>query len=490
MLKRCIRFWNTLSIRYKAFVLCTILILPALSLISFVMGEFYVYRAQTDTIMRDYARCITYAQSFQNERALFDQFVYPAPSEKTFAEFETACADTIESWQALNEDGRYDSEEISLLRQSITQAMTHYRLEQELFILDLRASGFDAERFADLQTQGGYISAYTDELLELLLVEGRAGYLSVIDHLTTYNMLLFGAIAFTMLALMIGAALMVGNISRPILRLGETAGRIENGVYDGPVAGVERNDEIGQLARAFSSMQSQIRKTIHALEAEARLEKELRLHEAEEARLEQAVEQSRFAQLQSQINPHFLFNTLQTISTMAELEQAAVTEDMIVRLAKFFRYTLETDEALVTLARELDLLRDYISLQEMRFAERLTIEMDCDPSCDGAMVSKFILQPLVENAIVHGMRQRASGGRIRVTTRRRDSCVIITISDNGCGFDRRKPRPSREGRQSIGMQNIAERLAMQGGSLRVFSLPGWGTAARIRIEDRRENGSC
>ena len=88
-------------------------------------------------------------------------------------------------------------------------------------------------------------------------------------------------------------------------------------------------------------------------------------------------EQSRFAQLQSQINPHFLFNTLQSVANMAGIEQATVTGDMVVRLANFFRYTLDHDDSVVTLDRELALLRDYISLQELRFGERISFEMNC-----------------------------------------------------------------------------------------------------------------
>ena len=163
------------------------------------------------------------------------------------------------------------------------------------------------------------------------------------------------------------------------------------------------------LADSFNHLKHQIARTIHAMESEAQLEKSLRQQESEAARLRQLIEQSRFAQLQSQINPHFLFNTLQSVANMAGIEQATVTGDMVVRLANFFRYTLDHDDSVVTLDRELALLRDYISLQELRFGERISFEMDCDSRCAACELPKFTLQPIVENSIVHGMRSRSAG---------------------------------------------------------------------------------
>lgn len=107
----------------------------------------------------------------------------------------------------------------------------------------------------------------------------------------------------------------------------------------------------------------------------------------------------------AQINPHFLFNTLQSVANMAGIEQATVTGDMVVRLANFFRYTLDHDDSVVTLDRELALLRDYISLQELRFGERISFEMNCDSRCAACELPKFTLQPIVENSIVHGHAQ-------------------------------------------------------------------------------------
>ena len=484
----CLTFWRNLSIRYKAPALCGILLLPLLILMTFMTVEFHTYRAQTDTILLGYAQCIEFARDFKAESALLGEFVYPSPGQKAFDNFSKAHEQTISSWEGLGKTAVYDSKLIAVQRQAISQAISHYCDSAERFLGRLREGDFDEQGFAALEAQTAYLSAYTNELIELLLLQGQEAYQDLIHHAAAYNNVLFISVFISALMLAAGMALMFDSISKPVRRLSDSVREIESSGYRAHVWDTGRGDELGQLARAVAAMQARIRETIHALEAEARLEKELRIHQAAEARLQQEAEKSRFAQLQSQINPHFLFNTLQSIATMAEFEQAAVAGDMIVRLANFFRYTLETDDAVVPLSRELDLLRDYVSLQEMRFAERFEVEMDCDPACSSVPVPKFLLQPLVENAIVHGMKQRTTGGRIRVAVRRKGRCAAVVISDNGCGF--RRSEPVRSEQYHIGIYNIAQRVSMFGGSFYLFSLPGLGTAAHIGIPFRGEDSSC
>ena len=176
---------------------------------------------------------------------------------------------------------------------------------------------------------------------------------------------------------------------------------------------------------------------------------------------------------------------------MAGIEQATVTGDMVGRLANFFRYTLDHDDSVVTLDRELALLRDYISLQELRFGERISFEMNCDSRCAACELPKFTLQPIVENSIVHGMRSRSAGGRIRIVTESTPNGCRIQITDNGGGFSRSKMKQNTaEGHRSIGLQNIAGRIALSGGSFRIVSCPGLGTTARIILPMKGEEHIC
>ena len=140
---------------------------------------------------------------------------------------------------------------------------------------------------------------------------------------------------------------------------------------------------------------------------------------------------------------------------------------------------------------ELALLRDYISLQELRFGERISFEMNCDSRCAACELPKFTLQPIVENSIVHGMRSRSAGGRIRIVTESTPNGCRIQITDNGGGFSRSKMKQNTaEGHRSIGLQNIAGRIALSGGSFRIVSCPGLGTTARIILPMKGEEHIC
>ena len=342
-----------------------------------------------------------------------------------------------------------------------------------------------------LRTQGSYLTQYTDQLTAAFLMEGREGYLVLGQRGTSQNMV-FTIVAAIGSVLFAGAMLYYArSLLLPVQQMSRGAHRVADGEYDIEDLNFARSDEIGMLADSFNHLKHQIARTIHALESEAQLEKSLRQQESEAARLRQLIEQSRFAQLQSQINPHFLFNTLQSVANMAGIEQATVTGDMVVRLANFFRYTLDHDDSVVTLDRELALLRDYISLQELRFGERISFEMNCDSRCAACELPKFTLQPIVENSIVHGMRSRSAGGRIRIVTESTPNGCRIQITDNGGGFSRSKMKQNTaEGHRSIGLQNIAGRIALSGGSFRIVSCPGLGTTARIILPMKGEEHIC
>ena len=158
-----------------------------------------------------------------------------------------------------------------------------------------------------------------------------------------------------------------------------------------------------------------------------------------------------------------------------------MSEELIIRLSNFFRYSLESHEKLVPLSQEIKLLRDYMELQETRYGDRIRMEISSSPALEHTVVPKFILQPLVENAILHGLRARTSGGHIRVSVKKRDEKVVIYVTDNGCGFDTRVRR-TNGARKSVGLENIAERMALNNGRLDLFSIPNLGTCARITIE--------
>lgn len=486
MRTKFIAFWGRISIQSKFFLLCLVFILPMLLLIGMLFYELFFYRTQTDDILREYLGCVQLSTHIRHEVDALDHFAYLTAESGERARYEKIRAQSDDLLRALSQNTTEPAPSAVQIRQALQRAMHLYRTQQDRFLDAWEMQEFDAELFVQLQRQGSYLSDYAGKLTETVSLEGQMRHIQLGKQMASVNLALMVGIVVCVCGLGAGVTMLVRQIIMPVRQLSGAAYAVSNGNFDQPDFVYRQKDEIGSLARAFNEMKRQTARTIDALEAEAQLQKDLRRHQSEQARLSQMVEKSRFAQLQSQIHPHFLFNTLQNIANMAELEHAAVSQNMIMRLANYFRYSLEHDRAFVTLERELSLLRDYISLQELRFSERIAFEVDCDSTLGKQRVPKFILQPIVENSIVHGMKQRTADGRVRVTIRRMESFYQILITDNGCGF-RAGTKAHKGTHQSIGLANIAERILSIDGTLQIYSQKGLGTSVRLRIPLRQED---
>jgi len=197
----------------------------------------------------------------------------------------------------------------------------------------------------------------------------------------------------------------------------------------------------------------------------------------ETAKLREQLAQARLDALRTQLNPHFLFNTLNAVSALVERDPRGVRR-MIARLSDLLRYTLdESTEQEVPLDRELDLLGEYIELMQIRFQGKLNVAVRVDDDARRALVPNLILQPILENAIKHGVGQQAGIGQIEIAARRSDGDLVVAISDNG-------PGPGAENASGVGLKNTDARLRqMYGERYRASLAPaeGGGTVAAIVV---------
>ncbi len=188
--------------------------------------------------------------------------------------------------------------------------------------------------------------------------------------------------------------------------------------------------------------------------------------------------------LKSQINPHFLFNTLNSISTLihSSKEQA---RKVITQLSDVFRYALDAhSEELVKLTKEIEFIENYVRIQQVRFGERLHFERDIDPSCLNIKVPPMILQPLIENSVKYGIGPKQDGGTISLTVRRSGSIIFFEVKDNGLGINAKKVIDGSS--SGIGMANTNMRLKSYYGSqsqLRVRASDN-GYTVNFYIEDK------
>ena len=208
----------------------------------------------------------------------------------------------------------------------------------------------------------------------------------------------------------------------------------------------------------------------------ARLEETRRL-QAEAAALQAQLADARLNALRAQLNPHFLFNTLNAISTLVEDDPRGVRR-MIARLGDLLRHTLDDGgEQEIPLGRELEMLRRYLEIMEVRFQGNLEVSIESDASLDDALVPNLVLQPLVENAFRHGLAQKQSVGRVTVRAARDDGELVLTVRDNGTG-------PATNARDGVGLTNTRARLAQLYGARQRLDLraaTGGGALAEVRL---------
>jgi two-component system LytT family sensor kinase len=200
------------------------------------------------------------------------------------------------------------------------------------------------------------------------------------------------------------------------------------------------------------------------------------------AELEAALTRSRLDALRGQLQPHFLFNTLNTISSLLR-DDPDGAERILTRLGDLLRMSLQeggSDE--VPLERELAFLERYIDIQRVRFADRLTVSVEAAPEVRRALVPSLLLQPLVENAIRHGIEPRAGTGSVRVRVERDGERLVIEVLDDGVGIAAEGTDGRETNGHGVGLRNTRQRLEQLHGDrqrLDIGSLPGGGTAVRI-----------
>lgn len=213
-----------------------------------------------------------------------------------------------------------------------------------------------------------------------------------------------------------------------------------------------------------------------------------RINELQEENLhkERMVRESEIAALTSQINPHFLYNTLDTILWMAEYKDTEGVIDMVKALGHFFRLSLSGGASHITIKDEIEHIREYLYIQKKRYGDKLNYSFDLDENIMDVRIPKIILQPIVENAIYHGIKEKDGNGHINIKSVQEDGFIKFIISDDGVGFDTEKlNEPSNRLKLSgVGIKNVDERLKLNycdNCGVSIKSEKGIGTSVTLKI---------
>ena len=481
-----------MSLRAKATGwLAAILLVTLISIgIATAVGQWTV--KAFDTLLEDNAACYAVQDAIKEETRAFEHYVRE-PSQESSQTFADACAAAEESLAALPFDYAKIGEDRYARTWSLRQGYAGYQKARDAF-LQLAPSAEDyVERMYAVMDQQDYLAEYALRLTQATLEQENTTYSSHATRLQRLPWLYFGLLAAAVALMLLLIRVLNRAVVQPLLRLAQASRSIAGGDYTGADLPMHSGDEVGQLTGTFNRMKHAMAEHLSTLNA-------LHREEVRNLALEKDLEHTRLEVLKSQVNPHFLFNTLNMISCMARLEDASTTDQMIVHLGSLFRHNLRTKQQEVTLEEELEGLDDYIYLQQMRFDGRITVEKKIEADPAAVRLPSFTLQPIVENAFSHGLKSCEEGGRILLRVWMQGTRLILTVADNGKGMTpeeldalQEKIAQSERTGRSIGLGNISRRITMlyPEGRMQVFSREGHGTVIRFEIpqEDREEDGS-
>lgn len=349
------------------------------------------------------------------------------------------------------------------------------KFEQSDFILNA-----DKEWDYQLEKKGARLLAYiqSPETNWKIVAEGSLDKL-LNEELTRFRYLFVITTVCTILMLSIFSILMAIDIIDPINRLVASIKKVEEENVHQEVI-VDREDELGYLSRCFNKMSEEIDILLNQVYKEQLTRKKAELKA-----------------LQAQINPHFLFNTLESINWMAQLNNVPEIRDMVTSLGSLIEASIGKGNPMVPLSKELKYIDSYLLIMKNRYGERLTYESDIDTSVLTSQVPKLLLQPLIENAIYHGIDKMRKKGTITLTIKKEEETIHIEIMDNGKGMTEEEVKSLNQKfeadhddylrgdeQKSIGLANVNGRIKLffgQAYGLSVESEYEHYTKMRLRI---------
>ncbi len=407
----------------------------------------------------------------------------------------------FEEYQKLDKDARKCLEDCK----KIVNAKTAQKITRLGYMLDYYYMPLETFRTK------GTPQYETDRILlyrgQLIIATATRYYSILADYMSNHtrevqdqwlqqrNILLAGSLTIVFLGLLFGITYII-SIDRPVRTIVENIQRMkhENYEFAPPISGAE---ELVLLDGAFRDMANRVRQNMETLKENARLEQELLQKENENLMMTNLVTEADLRNLQSQINPHFLFNTMNMISKSAYMNGDEQTCQLMEKLSAFLRYALDKAEKISSLYEEFESIKNYLFIQKKRFGDRVKFIVGIQENIPNISMPAIILQPLVENAIIHGIGNMTGQACVIIGASYGENCLKLHIEDNGAGMDAeqleelqiylhqiRKGPASYGIKRSIGIGNVCRRLyAFFGEDVEfiVESEEDCGTIVTIRI---------
>ena len=479
--------WSRVSIRHKVMLWVSAVLLVMTVCVGLAVATLQFLIRDYETLSIDNHKCYEVQQAIEQEQSIFMDLIRDR-SQRNQERFSKACRKTEACIQALPVQVSVIGEDRLARTWSLSNGYRGYtRHRDALLAMDPEDPAYAQELYRVIAMQDD-LSVYSLRLIQETMEYDNQFYRSQKAFLSQVPSVLILMSAAALIAVMAILRLLSSMVVEPIVLLAEESRRIASNDFSSPDLPVRTQDEVGLLIGSFNRMKHAMIDYIAAREA-------LHRQEVERLEMEKNLEQTRLEMLKSQVNPHFLFNTLNMISCMARLEDAETTDLMIVSLGNLFRYNLRTKEQEVHLLRELEALDYYMYIQQMRHDGRVTYKKDIRVDPLSVRIPSFTLQPIVENALTHGMKAKEDCGRVLLKIWQEGTMLIISVTDNGRGMNEeeytqlhQKMLDSEKTGRGIGLGNIFRRVGAlyPDGGMKIYSRENCGTIIQLYIPQNQE----
>ncbi|MBN2220889.1 MAG: histidine kinase [Vallitaleaceae bacterium] len=477
-----IPFHHSLKGKLLAYTLLVLLLMSALSVYSLMITG--TYRRQVDTMFNRNIRLNELKQNL--EEVNNELVVYLSTKSSTSLNNFMMFSDELQALttEIIEDIHIYNEEELMLM--DIRNMVFRFLEKANQAVSEKRKSDVTSytQRYNNSLQIREYINQYIDELNIRQLDSNAQKYIYMtkqIKNATLLNSLLIVNIIVLSLFIMIKVT---NRMINPILSLTQSALHISKGEFQTQEVVVHTNDEIQILASAFDTMKSNIYTYIEELKEKAETEAKLNFQQLENLRMQALLENARLYALQSQMNPHFLFNSINAGVQLSMMEGAEKTSEFLESMSRLFRYNIGHIDEAVTIGQEIENIKDYFELLKVRFGDLICFHCDIEEACLEDSMPPLIVQPLVENAYLHGLSKKEEGGNIWLRVHYHEQYSEIQIEDDGVGMGQEK----KEASNGIGLKNVIERMELfykEKDLVKIHSELGCGTIFILHIPHKR-----
>ncbi|GKX30294.1 hypothetical protein SH1V18_27740 [Vallitalea longa] len=486
---------NTIRRKMIVYFLVTILLISIVSIFTFIMSSKFMKKMESmfvyGVVLTDLSETVTKVNTNLNNY------------------LSTKHSDSLNNYLRYSDELREKSKDINkglsydenrLLIKDIAYMIETYLDEADKGIAAKRGRNID--EYLSVYTTTTKLERYIDEYINKVnfneFNRNTKDYLNIKEKLKILQQLNIILILDVIILTILIIYSTTYKMTEPIIKLSHNAEEIAKGNFDIDEVIVPTNDEIKVMAVAFNKMKSNIKEYIKQLRNTAQMEAKLMDQELQNLKMKNLLNNAELQALQSQINPHFLFNTLNAGVQLAMMEGADTTSNFLENMSALFRYNIKKLDNPVTLKEEIENIKSYSELLKVRFGDFIDFEFSIDNDISGLFMPPLILQPLVENACIHGVGDLEDGGKVRIVTRKEEGYGQIIIEDNGVGMSRQDIekvlkvttqskvlQKAKKGHTTgIGLGNVIHRLHLYFGRkdiVQIISEKGMGTKIIINI---------